>query len=257
MPLALELRASVRGLIRSPGYASAVVLSLALGIGSAASAFGVLDAVRFRALPFPDADRLVSIVEMPADLPGEWRTGGDVSYETFANLIALHPPRALDAVAGFTAGGKALATSAEPILLIGGGVFPDLLSLPGAGAGARALARRRPARRPARHRAEPRPLGHPVRRRSGDRREGHQAERQPLHRRRRDARGIRLRNGLEVLAAGGPHPGSEHPAVDPVAQRDRPAGAGAHPGPARGGARDDSPRGAGAGRARAPGADAA
>src|ERR1041385_4686989 len=129
MPLALELRASVRGLIRSPGYASAVVLSLALGIGSAASAFGVLDAVRFRALPFPDADRLVAIVEVPADRPGECRTGCDVAYETFANVLRLHPPRALDAVAGFTAGGKALATSAEPILVIGGGGSPHLFEL--------------------------------------------------------------------------------------------------------------------------------
>src|ERR1051325_7368701 len=129
MPLALELRASVRGLIRSRGYASAVVLSLALGIGSAASAFGVLDAVRVRALPFPDADRLVSIVEMPADRPGECRTGCDVSYETFANLIALHPPRALDAVAGFPAGGRARPPGPEPILLIGGVVSPNLFEL--------------------------------------------------------------------------------------------------------------------------------
>src|ERR1041385_3483990 len=131
MPLALELRASVRGLIRSPGYAAAVVLSLALGIGSAASAFGVLDAVRFRALPFPDADRLVAIVEVPADRPGECRTGCDVSYETFANLLALHPPRALDAVAGFPAGGQGGAAGArgEPILVIGGVVSPNLFEL--------------------------------------------------------------------------------------------------------------------------------
>jgi putative ABC transport system permease protein len=129
MPFALELRAAFRGLARSPGYGAAVVLSLALGIGSAASAFGVLDAVRFRALPFPDADRLVSIVESPADRPGECRTGCDVSYESFANMLRLHPPRALDALAGFTAGGKALATSTEPILLMGGVASPDLFDL--------------------------------------------------------------------------------------------------------------------------------
>src|ERR1043166_3091145 len=98
MPVALELRAALRGLARSPGCAAAVVLSLALGIGSAAAAFGVLDAVRFRSLPFPEADRLVSIAEIPADRPGECRAGCDVSYETFANVLRLHRPRALDAV---------------------------------------------------------------------------------------------------------------------------------------------------------------
>ena len=129
MPVALELRAALRGLARSPGYAAAVVLSLALGIGSAAAAFGVLDAVRFRSLPFPEADRLVTIAEVPADRPGECRAGCDVSYETFANVLRLHRPRALDAVVGFTAGGKALATSTEPILLMGGVVSPDLFDL--------------------------------------------------------------------------------------------------------------------------------
>src|ERR1051326_1816162 len=93
MPVALELRAALRGLARSPGYAAAVVLSLALGIGSAAAAFGVLDAVRFRSLPFPEEDRPVSIAKSPADGPGEGRAACDVSYETFANVLRLHRRR--------------------------------------------------------------------------------------------------------------------------------------------------------------------
>src|ERR1051326_3895699 len=120
MPVALELRAALRGLARSPGYAAAVVLSLALGIGSAAAPVGGPDAVRLPSLPF-----------LPADRPGECRAACDVSYETFANVLRLHRPRALDAVVGFTAGGKALATSTEPILLMGGVVSPDLFDLLG------------------------------------------------------------------------------------------------------------------------------
>ena len=59
--MGLELRAALRSLARSPGFVLAVVLSLALGIGASAAAFGVLDAVRLRSLPFPHGDRLVVI----------------------------------------------------------------------------------------------------------------------------------------------------------------------------------------------------
>ena len=61
----LELRAALRSLARSPGFLITAVLSLALGIGAAAAAFGVIDAVRLRTMPFPEADRLVIVREVP------------------------------------------------------------------------------------------------------------------------------------------------------------------------------------------------
>lgn len=125
----LELRAALRSLARSPGFVVTAVLSLALGIGAGAAAFGVIDAVRLRALPFPDADRLVLISEIPAAAVTGCRNDCDVSYETYANLLRIHPPRTLDAVAAFTSGGKALATGGEPLLVIGGIVSPNLFGL--------------------------------------------------------------------------------------------------------------------------------
>jgi predicted permease len=49
---------TLRGLIRSPGYSAAIILTLALGIGATATIFTVVNGVLLRPLPFPDQDRL-------------------------------------------------------------------------------------------------------------------------------------------------------------------------------------------------------
>ena len=56
-----NVRHSVRALRRTPGFAIAVVLTLALGIGANSAVFSALDTVLLRPLPFPDADRLVQL----------------------------------------------------------------------------------------------------------------------------------------------------------------------------------------------------
>ena len=57
----LDLRYAVRGLLRSPGFAVAAILTLSLGIGAATAIFSVADAVLLRSLPYPNADRLVVV----------------------------------------------------------------------------------------------------------------------------------------------------------------------------------------------------
>lgn len=136
------MRLALRALLRTPGFTVTAVLSLALAIGASAAAFAVIDAVRFRALPFPDGDRLVLLSEVPADDNGageeprtraasarDCRAACDVSYETFDLVLRRHRFRALDAVAGYTSGGKALATKGEPLLVTGGVISPNLLDL--------------------------------------------------------------------------------------------------------------------------------
>ena len=58
-----DLAYAVRVLRRSPGFSIAVVLILAVGIGSACAMFTVVDRVLLRALPYRDADRLIEIHE--------------------------------------------------------------------------------------------------------------------------------------------------------------------------------------------------
>jgi putative ABC transport system permease protein len=54
-----DLRYAIRTLARTPGFAAAAVLSLALGIGANSAIFSVASALLLRPLPYRDAGRLV------------------------------------------------------------------------------------------------------------------------------------------------------------------------------------------------------
>jgi putative ABC transport system permease protein len=118
---------AARALRRSPGFVTAAVVSLGLAIGAGVAGFGVLDAVRFRALPFPNADRLVLISEAP--------TGGcpnvcDVNYKTFA-LLRAHAFTSIEALAGFTGGNKALGTGTDQLDVVTAVVSATLFDMLG------------------------------------------------------------------------------------------------------------------------------
>jgi putative ABC transport system permease protein len=61
--VARDVRHMARGLRRSPGFAIAVVLTLALGIGGNTAIFSVVDQLLLRPLPYPDGERLLTIYE--------------------------------------------------------------------------------------------------------------------------------------------------------------------------------------------------
>jgi hypothetical protein len=56
-----DVRYSFRMLSRVPAFTATVGLTLALGIGANTAVFSAIDAVLLRPLPFPGADRLVSV----------------------------------------------------------------------------------------------------------------------------------------------------------------------------------------------------
>src|ERR1051326_5213532 len=61
-----DLTYAARTLRARPGFTAAVVLSLALGIGACTAIFSVVDAVLLLPLPYPGADKLVSLTEVDA-----------------------------------------------------------------------------------------------------------------------------------------------------------------------------------------------
>ena len=60
--LLADLLLACRRLRRSPGFAIAALLTLAIGVGANTAVFTVVDAVLLKPLPYPDSDRLVSVV---------------------------------------------------------------------------------------------------------------------------------------------------------------------------------------------------
>ncbi|PWU06005.1 MAG: hypothetical protein C5B51_13215 [Terriglobia bacterium] len=78
-----DLRFAVRMLRKSPAFTVVALLAAALGIGANVALFSIVNVVLIRALPFPGADRLYTIVETHPQLPKV-----DVAYQDFLDWKA-------------------------------------------------------------------------------------------------------------------------------------------------------------------------
>src|SRR5580658_6157302 len=58
-----NLKFAFRGIRKSPSFAAAIIVTLALGIGANSAIFSALDAILLRPLPFPDGDQLMSLIQ--------------------------------------------------------------------------------------------------------------------------------------------------------------------------------------------------
>jgi predicted permease len=72
-----DIRYSVRGLRKAPGFALVAIVTLALGIGATTAIFSVINTVLLRPLPYKDSDRLASIHTISAKFP-EFQLGESI-----------------------------------------------------------------------------------------------------------------------------------------------------------------------------------
>ena len=68
-----DIRIAFRTLLKERGFTAITVLTLAVAIGANTAIFSVVDGVLLRLLPYPDADRVVTVAA--ATFPGPGLTG--------------------------------------------------------------------------------------------------------------------------------------------------------------------------------------
>jgi putative ABC transport system permease protein len=120
-----DVRYAFRLWRRRPGFALVAVLTLAIGIGANTAMFSIVNAVLVRPLPYPGADRLVSIWGRTEAFPR-----GLLSYKEYEELRAQS--RTLDAIGLYLGQSVNLTGINEPQRLIGifaSGSFFDVLGL--------------------------------------------------------------------------------------------------------------------------------
>src|SRR5436305_8803142 len=93
-----DLRYAIRSLSRTPGFAIAAVLALALGIGATTAIFSVVHAVLLRSLGWGEEGGLIAI---HSDFPGHKLFNYGLSPPEYADLVASG---ALQATGAFDTG---------------------------------------------------------------------------------------------------------------------------------------------------------
>lgn len=109
MHLRRDLRYAVRQARRHPGFAATVVGTLAVGVGATVATFTVADAVLFRPLPYPDADRLVAIWERRAARGTDRLNAAPANFEVWREQAG-----AFDGMAAYTPATAVLTGAEEP-----------------------------------------------------------------------------------------------------------------------------------------------
>lgn len=81
-----DARGAVRSLLRSPGYALVIAGTLTVAIGATTMTFSVANAAFLRPLPYPDAERLVSVYSGNRDDPEAVTAVSPLDWRDFAGF---------------------------------------------------------------------------------------------------------------------------------------------------------------------------
>ena len=119
-----DLRYAARRLRTEPGFTAVAVLTLAVGIGGATAIFSAVNHVLIRPLPYPDADRIVTVWDTRED-----GAQLDITFGTARELAAR--ARSLEGLAVMRSWQPTLLGAAEPERLEGQRVGADYFEVLG------------------------------------------------------------------------------------------------------------------------------
>jgi putative ABC transport system permease protein len=94
-------RIALRSLCRRPGYSLAVILILVMGIGATTGLFSIVNSILLRPLPYPDSDRLVTLLEAnpsgrPAVIAAPRLEDWNRLNRTFESIAGMYPENVTD-----------------------------------------------------------------------------------------------------------------------------------------------------------------
>jgi len=118
------LRSSIRRMVRKPGHAAAMVATMALGLGPAMLGFTLVNGVLLSPLPYPDADRIVSVSEDNPEIDISVGWSSLPNYRDFRDRT-----RGFDALAVFRGRSLSIGTDAEPVYGYGARVSSEFFDV--------------------------------------------------------------------------------------------------------------------------------
>ncbi|MGH9200327.1 MAG: ABC transporter permease, partial [Vicinamibacterales bacterium] len=119
-----DITGAIRGLIKSPGFAAAALITLALGIGATSAIFSVVKAVLLTPLPYPEPERRVQLFTRWVSFDKTWVA--DRELYDFRERA-----RTLAAIGAWQSGQQNLTGDGEPIRLGVGFVTANLFDVLG------------------------------------------------------------------------------------------------------------------------------
>ncbi|HZL28592.1 MAG TPA: ABC transporter permease [Acidobacteriaceae bacterium] len=123
-----DLHFALRQIVKRPGFATVVVLTLALGIGANTAVFSVLDAVLLRPLPYSQPQQLVKLWTRftGIGLPNDQNNVSPPEFRDFQQLNHSFSDVAAISGGAFNIGGKG-----NPQRVVGAAVSPSLFTILG------------------------------------------------------------------------------------------------------------------------------
>ncbi|HKF44568.1 MAG TPA: ABC transporter permease, partial [Thermoanaerobaculia bacterium] len=121
-----DLRVGARMLVKSPGFAAVVLVTVALGVGANTAIFSVVNAVLLRPLPYAEPERIVRVYQT---LPKEGVANNGVSFLNYTDFAAQ--VRSFEGLGAIRMHDFTLTGQGDPVLVVAGTLTSNVFGLLG------------------------------------------------------------------------------------------------------------------------------